>query len=95
MICHERERLSIQFRNAAGTLAELAIATRKVSGPASADELKRVELALAASAQAQVALLEHMDEHRCWTHAASSLLQLRHCGDPRVLNTKAASSYAS
>jgi hypothetical protein len=76
MICNERERLSIEYRNAVQTLTERSLALRTAKGPASIDKNTTVELALSASADARTALRKHMDEHQCWTHSASSLLQL-------------------
>jgi hypothetical protein len=76
MNCEERERLSLEYRNAVRTLTERALAQRERTALVTADKHKLVELALRASAQAQVALREHMDEHRCWTHSESSLLRL-------------------
>jgi hypothetical protein len=35
MLCDERERLSFEYRNAVGTLTELALAIRELTGPVS------------------------------------------------------------
>jgi hypothetical protein len=76
MICNERERLSIEYRNAVQTLTERSLALRTAKTDPSADEHGTVELALSASAEARTALRKHMDQHQCWTHSASALLQL-------------------
>jgi len=76
MWCEQREYLLAEYRKALGELAALAIRDRESTHQSSDVHHTRLRLndATAMTATARVNLHEHVDEHRCWSHAVYSAL---------------------
>ena len=70
MWCEQREHLLAEYRKAMAELTALADRDRTDS----AGNDSQIDYAILATAEARLNLHEHVDEHRCWSHAVYSAL---------------------
>jgi transketolase len=71
MWCEQREHLLAEYQKAMAERTALADRDRIIE---SSGKDSPVDYAIVAIAEARLNLREHVDEHRCWSHAVYSAL---------------------